>query len=324
MWYTHLLLVKAGLPGALVYLGTYEGCSIGECFRDIGYNSLVVYDKMNNHAKSYRQISLLIKNPPGREAYPGDMFYQQARLLERAAQLAKRFGYGALSAFPIYETQRNNMRTLIATNLISITDGQIYLNTKIFRRGVKPAIDVFKSVSRVGTRAQPVLLTWASQELGELVRHYFKTEQKKTLGHKLKGKKKINYFNKAKTAMSVWKQRIHDLNTFEEQVIMNLAMSCCHLCLTYPRTAILWLLKNFNLRENKWFSEELLWFKNADWWEIPFDQILMSYYIIQKAIPRLFKECNSKGNDKRLSNQFKETDTNKQLYEKIEKLPNTP
>jgi F-type H+-transporting ATPase subunit alpha len=114
---------------------------------------------MNNHAKSYRTIALLIKNPPGREAYPGDIFYQQARLLERAAQLAKRFGFGSLSAFPVYETQMENIKTFIATNLISITDGQLYLSRKIFQTGLRPAIDMFKSVSRIGTRAQPEILT---------------------------------------------------------------------------------------------------------------------------------------------------------------------
>jgi F-type H+-transporting ATPase subunit alpha len=159
MWYTHILIAQAGEPSALVYLSCYEGCTLGECFRDIGYHSLVIYDNMNNHAKCYRQISLIVKNPPGREAYPGDMFYQQARLLERAAQLSRKYGFGSLSAFPIYETQLGNIRTFIATNLISITDGQIYLSSKIFRVGLKPAIDIFKSVSRVGSRAQSTLLT---------------------------------------------------------------------------------------------------------------------------------------------------------------------
>lgn len=159
MWYTHILSVRPYEASALLYLSTYEGCAMGECLRDVGYHALVVYDKMNNHAKAYRQMTLLIKNPPGREAYPGDIFFQQARLLERAAQMARKYGYGSLTAFPVYETQLENIRTYIATNLISITDGQIYLSKKIFQTGLRPAIDIFKSVSRVGSKAQPALLT---------------------------------------------------------------------------------------------------------------------------------------------------------------------
>lgn len=114
---------------------------------------------MNNHAKAYRQCALMIKNPPGREAYPGDTFYQTARLLERAAQMSRKYGFGSLSAFPIYETQLENIRTYIATNLISITDGQVYLSKNLYNFGIRPAIDMFKSVSRIGSRAQAPVLT---------------------------------------------------------------------------------------------------------------------------------------------------------------------
>lgn len=159
MWYTAILLTPASEPAGLVYVSAYEGCTLGECYRDIGCHALVIYDTMNNHAKAYRQVALMIKNPPGREAYPGDTFYQTARLLERAAQMARKYGFGSLTAFPVYETQLENIRTYIATNLISITDGQIYLSKKLYNFGVRPAIDMFKSVSRVGSRAQSPLLT---------------------------------------------------------------------------------------------------------------------------------------------------------------------
>jgi F-type H+-transporting ATPase subunit alpha len=120
---------------------------------------MVAYDKLNNHAVSFRQMALLARNAPGRDAFPGDMFYQHARLLERAAQLCKNFGNGSLSAFPLFETQLDNITAYICTNLISITDGQLYLAFKLFQRGIKPAVDLFKSVSRVGTKAQAPLLT---------------------------------------------------------------------------------------------------------------------------------------------------------------------
>jgi F0F1-type ATP synthase alpha subunit len=138
---------------------TFEGCAVSECFRDCGQNVLEIFDNLNNHAIAYRQMALLIRNAPGREAYPGDIFYQHSRLLERAAQLSRKFGYGSLTMLPVYETQLENIATYICTNLISITDGQIYLAKKLFQRGLKPAVDIYKSVSRVGTKAQPPILT---------------------------------------------------------------------------------------------------------------------------------------------------------------------
>jgi F-type H+-transporting ATPase subunit alpha len=159
MWYNCIMKSDSGDTSALQHILTFESCSVSECFRDCGQDIFIIYDNMNNHAVAYRQMALLLKNAPGREAYPGDIFFQHARLLERAAQMARRFGYGSLSAFPLYETQREDITTYICTNLISITDGQIYLTKKLFNRGIKPAVDIYKSVSRVGTRAQPALLT---------------------------------------------------------------------------------------------------------------------------------------------------------------------
>jgi F-type H+-transporting ATPase subunit alpha len=163
---------------------------------------MAIYDNLNNHAHAYRQMALMVRNPPGREAYPGDMFYQHARLLERAAQLSRKYGYGSLSAFPIYETQLERITSLIATNLISITDGQIYLSKKLFLKGLKPAIDIFKSVSRVGVRAQSELLTWACEELPSLLISYFNTEQRLKMGFTLKPKQVLHH-NLAKASLGI-------------------------------------------------------------------------------------------------------------------------
>ncbi len=141
-------------PAALLYLAPYAGCTIGEYFRDNKQHALIIYDDLSKHAAAYRQMSLLLRRPPGREAYPGDVFYLHSRLLERAAKLADELGAGSLTALPIIETQAGDISAYIPTNVISITDGQIYLETNLFYQGVRPAISVGLSVSRVGGNAQ--------------------------------------------------------------------------------------------------------------------------------------------------------------------------
>jgi len=136
------------------YLAPYAGCAIGEYFRDRGQDALVIYDDLSKHAWAYRQISLLLRRPPGREAYPGDIFYLHSRLLERAAKLSKEKGGGSLTALPIVETQLGDVTAYIPTNIISITDGQIYLESDLFNQGQRPALNVGISVSRVGSDAQ--------------------------------------------------------------------------------------------------------------------------------------------------------------------------
>jgi len=152
----HSAVVVAGPedPPALRYLAPYTGCTIAEFFMDEGRDALIVYDDLNRHADAYRELSLLLRRPPGREAYPGDIFYVHARLLERACKLSDRRGGGSLTALPIVVTQRGNVSAYIPTNLISICDGQIVLDTDVFNRGIKPAVDVGQSVSRVGGEAQ--------------------------------------------------------------------------------------------------------------------------------------------------------------------------
>jgi F-type H+-transporting ATPase subunit alpha len=154
MDYTIIVSAPASEPSPLQYLAPYTGTSMGEYFRDSGRHALVIYDDLTKHAWAYRQMSLLSRRPPGREAYPGDVFYLHSRLLERAAKLSDALGGGSLTALPIIEIFEGDLTTYIPTNVISITDGQIYLTTDLFNAGVRPAIDVGTSVSRVGGDAQ--------------------------------------------------------------------------------------------------------------------------------------------------------------------------
>ncbi len=154
MAYTIVVSASASDPAAMLYLAPYAGCAMGEYFRDRGKHALAIYDDLSKHAAAYREISLLLRRPPGREAYPGDVFYLHSRLLERAAKYNDEFGSGSLTALPIIETQLGDVSAYIPTNVISITDGQIYLETDLFHSGIRPAINVGISVSRVGGSAQ--------------------------------------------------------------------------------------------------------------------------------------------------------------------------
>jgi len=154
MDYTVVVVTEGNDPSGLTYIAPYAATSIAEYFMEAGRDMLIVYDDLTNHARAYRELSLLLRRPPGREAYPGDIFYIHSRLLERATHLLKKLGGGSLTALPIIETEAQNISAYIPTNLISITDGQIYLSPSLFELGVLPAIDVGKSVSRVGGKAQ--------------------------------------------------------------------------------------------------------------------------------------------------------------------------
>jgi F-type H+-transporting ATPase subunit alpha len=154
MDYTIIVTANASDPAPLQFLAPYTGATIGEYFRDNGQHALIIYDDLSKHAVAYRQLSLLLRRPPGREAYPGDVFYLHSRLLERAAKLADERGGGSLTALPIIETQAGDVSAYIPTNVISITDGQIYLESDLFYSGVRPAVNVGLSVSRVGGNAQ--------------------------------------------------------------------------------------------------------------------------------------------------------------------------
>ena len=152
--YTVVVAATASEPAPLQFLAPYAGCTIGEWFRDNGMHAVIIYDDLSKQAVAYRQMSLLLRRPPGREAYPGDVFYLHSRLLERAAKMNDKLGGGSLTALPVIETQANDVSAYIPTNVISITDGQIFLETELFYKGVRPAINVGLSVSRVGSAAQ--------------------------------------------------------------------------------------------------------------------------------------------------------------------------
>jgi len=154
--YTTVVAATASDSAPLQFLAPYTGCAIGEYFRDHGKAALIVYDDLSKHAVAYRQMSLLLRRPPGREAYPGDIFYIHSRLLERAAKLNENFGGGSLTALPVVETQAGDVSGYIPTNVISITDGQIFLEKELFYKGIRPAVNVVLSVSRVGSAAQIV------------------------------------------------------------------------------------------------------------------------------------------------------------------------
>lgn len=152
--YTTIVAATASNPAPLQYLAAYTGCTIGEYYRDNGMHALIIYDDLTKQAQAYRQVSLLLRRPPGREAYPGDVFYLHSRLLERAAKLSQKEGGGSLTALPIIETQAGDVSAYIPTNVISITDGQIFLESDLFYKGIRPAVNVGISVSRVGGAAQ--------------------------------------------------------------------------------------------------------------------------------------------------------------------------
>src|SRR5438552_2708535 len=152
----HTIIVASGAsdPAPMKYLAPYAGCAMGEEFMESGRDALIIYDDLSKHAEAYRNMSLIIRRPPGREAYPGDVFYLHSRLLERAARMSEQYGGGSLTALPIIETRGNDISAYIPTNVISITDGQIFLEPDLFNAGVRPALNVGISVSRVGSNAQ--------------------------------------------------------------------------------------------------------------------------------------------------------------------------
>jgi F-type H+-transporting ATPase subunit alpha len=170
--YTIVVSATASEPAPLQFLAPFAGCAMGEWFRDNGMHALIIYDDLSKQAVAYRQMSLLLRRPPGREAYPGDVFYLHSRLLERAAKLSEDFGSGSLTALPVIETQANDVSAYIPTNVISITDGQIFLETDLFYQGVRPAMNVGLSVSRVGSAAQIKAMKTAVGSLkGELAQY---------------------------------------------------------------------------------------------------------------------------------------------------------
>ena len=170
--YSIIVAATASDPAPMQYIAPFTGCTMGEYFRDNGMHAVIIYDDLSKQAVAYRQMSLLLRRPPGREAYPGDVFYLHSRLLERAAKLNDEHGSGSLTALPVIETQANDVSAYIPTNVISITDGQIFLETDLFFQGIRPAVNVGLSVSRVGSSAQTKAMKKVAGKIkGELAQY---------------------------------------------------------------------------------------------------------------------------------------------------------
>lgn len=224
MDYTVVVFTSADDLAALQYIAPYAGCAIGEWFRNNGYRALVVYDDLSIHAQAYRQVSLLLRRPPGREAYPGDIFYLHSRLLERAAQQKRDRGGGALTALPVVETKAGDISAYIPTNVISITDGQIFLSSKLANQGVRPAIDLNLSVSRVGSDAQPNMLKYVSK----------KTKLDYAVYRSFQGIEKISgdvdasilaFINRGKKIVAFFNQEVYVTDSLYKQVVCLHAIS---------------------------------------------------------------------------------------------------
>lgn len=184
-WFSSIVIASSVEPSAIQYIAPYASTAVAEIFRDNGLHSLVSYDDLTNHAEAYRQLALALERFPGREAYPGDMFYAHSRLLERSAKMSKKNGYGSLTALPVVETINNDVSRYIPTNLISITDGQIFLDISLFSKGIKPAMNVGISVSRVGSKAQYPLLQLAVQSIRAQLAEFSEVEALVSFGSDL-------------------------------------------------------------------------------------------------------------------------------------------
>ncbi len=216
MKYTIVVVASAAESASLQYLSPYSGCTMGEFFRDNGKHALMIYDDLSKHAVSYRELSLLLRRPPGREAYPGDVFYLHSRLLERASKLNDELGGGSLTALPIIETQADDLTAYIPTNVISITDGQIFLNSRLFYSGIRPAINAGLSVSRVGGNAQLKSMKSVTGQLRVALAQYAELEafskfgsdlDKATLAQLTRGKRLVEILKQAQySPLSVAKQ----------------------------------------------------------------------------------------------------------------------
>ena len=219
MDYTTVVTASAMEPAPLLFLSPYTGATLGEYYRDNGMHALVVYDDLSKHASAYRQMSLLLRRPPGREAYPGDVFYLHSRLLERAAKLNEKLGAGSLTALPIIETQEGDVSAYIPTNVISITDGQIYLESNLFNSGQRPAVDVGLSVSRVGGSAQIKAMKKVSGTLKLDLAQFRELEAFAKFGSDL-DKETQKQLNRGSALMELLKQKQYSPVSTEKQVAL--------------------------------------------------------------------------------------------------------
>jgi F-type H+-transporting ATPase subunit alpha len=224
MDYTIIVSAGASDSAALSYIAPYTGVSIAEFFMDQGKDVLIIYDDLSKHAVAYREISLLLRRPPGREAFPGDVFYLHSRLLERACRRNKEYGGGSITALPIIETQSGDLSAYIPTNVISITDGQIFLETDLFYKGIRPAVNVGFSVSRVGSNAQIKAMKKVSGTLKLDLAQYRELEAFAQFGSDLDESTK-NQLERGKRAVEVLKQPQYSPMATTDQVIVLYALT---------------------------------------------------------------------------------------------------
>ena len=224
MEYTIVVAANASDPAPIQYIAPYAGCAMGEFFRDSGQHSLIVYDDLSKQAVAYRQMSLVLRRPPGREAFPGDVFYLHSRLLERASKLSEDHGGGSLTALPVIETQEGDVSAYIPTNVISITDGQIYLETNLFNSGIRPAIDVGLSVSRVGGNAQLKAMKKVAGTLRLDLAQYRELEAFAKFGSDL-DKSTIDQLTRGERMVEILKQNQYVPMVIEKQVAIIFAAS---------------------------------------------------------------------------------------------------
>jgi F-type H+/Na+-transporting ATPase subunit alpha len=225
MEHTIVVAANASDSAALQYLAPYAGCAMGEEFMEAGKDALIIYDDLSKHAWAYRQISLLLRRPPGREAYPGDVFYLHSRLLERAAKLAPQYGSGSLTALPIIETQAGDLSAYIPTNVISITDGQIFLEADLFNANTRPAINVGLSVSRVGSSAQTKAMKQVASRLKGELSQYQSLEAFASFGGAELDKATRDQINRGKRIIEVLKQPVFSPASIEKQVTIIYAVN---------------------------------------------------------------------------------------------------
>jgi F-type H+-transporting ATPase subunit alpha len=223
MPYTIVVVAAGQDPPGLHYITPYGATAMAETFMEQGRDVLIVYDDLTHHARTYRELSLLLRRPPGREAYPGDIFYLHSRLLERSTQLRQELGGGSLTALPIIETQAQNISAYIPTNLISITDGQIYLSSDLFRKSLFPAVDVGKSVSRVGARTQPAALRSVSSSLRLSYAQFEEIEIFTRFGTQLDAQTK-SVIERGRRIRELLRQRLHRPLSVARQAILLVAL----------------------------------------------------------------------------------------------------
>lgn len=252
--YTTIIVASASNPAPLQYLSAYSGCAMAEYFRDNGQHALIIYDDLTKQAQAYRQLSLLLRRPPGREAYPGDVFYLHSRLLERAAKLSKEEGGGSLTALPIIETQAGDVSAYIPTNVISITDGQIFLEGSLFHKGVKPAVNVGISVSRVGGAAQVKAMKQVAGTLRVELAQYRELEAFAMFGSDL-DKTTQAQLTRGQRLVEILKQNQYTPVEVENQAIIIYAATNGH-------------LDDIPVKEVKRFEKEYFQFLNQKYYEV--------------------------------------------------------